>query len=381
MLLSQINIFDSGINGAKFMCVKSFKKMNLHYFWYCFAVIISLFGCNSVANNSNEQLIPEKLQVPILFATNRLSETSKKGEIVYTEERGSLSYGFIHQEVDSDDALDSKFSSWQRWNAYQSKQVNTPVLCETSWLRSHCLDNLPEPEAPRKALLYIHGAGRSFDEAAEHFATLMIEIDFQGLPILFTWPTSDNTFDYVSDITNADWSVYYLSSVIEELFASGRFDTVQIMAHSLGNRVLLSTLKEIKQKHIEFPRTLENIVLMTADVDKDIFIRDYLPTLQQLEVRKSLYISDNDFPLKVSSWLNGHHRLGDANHLPIVFDQIETVDFSNATRMSGHSAYRKNSTVQEELHELFVNGIGAEKRPNLIKKTTKDGDYWELQVK
>ena len=45
------------------------------------------------------------------------------------------------------------------------------------------------PNAKDDSLLYVHGLDHTFSEAAERFAQLIVDLEYNGLPLFFSWPS------------------------------------------------------------------------------------------------------------------------------------------------------------------------------------------------
>jgi len=56
--------------------------------------------------------------------------------------------------------------------------------------------------------------------------------------------------------------------------------------------------------------------------------RDYLPMAESLELKTCLYVSDRDFAMWVSEFLNGHPRVGSSEKRIYIRPHITTIEVS-----------------------------------------------------
>lgn len=344
------------------------------------AVMMFVSGCASYGFQQGPQI-----PIPLHFVSDRRVQNTGSDDVALSIERGETRYGTVTVKLDADDYTPSVISDVSRW-----QHLPLAILLDDANLRITLNDSFSiEPERyygltdaqEKTVLVYIHGYGREFSEVAEHMAVLIYQMNFKGVPILYSWPSHGRPSAYVADMANADWSALHLQYFLTQLHLDPDIDTVHVVAHSMGNRVLFNALERMSAE----PDYLQNwkdgeLVLMAPDVDESVFKRDTLPMLARIPNRITLYVSEDDVPLKASSILNDATRLGDASQQIPIYSGIDTIDTSEVlTLFSAHSSYRKNTHVQTDLHYLINKRQGPEQRPGLIGKDAEIGKYWQLQ--
>ena len=233
----------------------------------------------------------------------------------------------------------------------------------------------------KSILLYIHGYMRSFEKATREAARLAYEISYKGIPAVYSWPSRNSLMNYVADVAGVDWSTSNLRDFLRDLTLQTQGATIHVVAHSLGNRGLLNALTELREESElqNLPWKFGEIILLAPDFDRATFIRDIAPELVNSGSRITLYVSAVDVPLFASKMLSAYPRLGDGREAPIVIPGIETIDATDAIGwISGHTYFRGNIQVLNDLHILINNHLGADQRPALEAVDTSEGRYWKL---
>ena len=212
----------------------------------------------------------------------------------------------------------------------------------------------------RSVLLFIHGFNVKFEAALIRSAQLSVDLGEDGIfnpgsPVLFSWPSAGKMSlgNYKKDGKKADNSAPYLTEFLDILTTDVELRRINIIAHSMGNRVLVASLEEYAADYLRtHPNTkIEfRIIMAAADVDRDIFDQ-VAGKLEDLQANVTIYTSDDDLALKVSKIVNGVPRLGDTdNNKPYIRakDGFETVDATPvATELFGlgHGYYSSNPFI------------------------------------
>src|SRR5262249_3619409 len=66
----------------------------------------------------------------------------------------------------------------------------------------------------REAFVFIHGYNVSFEDAARRTAQLASDLQFQGAPIFYSWPSRARWWRYAADETNVAWCVPQLETFL-----------------------------------------------------------------------------------------------------------------------------------------------------------------------
>ena len=96
----------------------------------------------------------------------------------------------------------------------------------------------------REILLFIHGYNTSFESGILRTAQLTYDLGFDGPPLLYSWPSSAKLLSYnTKDERNALLSGANLRDVLDELLRRTDAQSVHVIAHSMGGRVLTRALE------------------------------------------------------------------------------------------------------------------------------------------
>lgn len=216
----------------------------------------------------------------------------------------------------------------------------------------------------RSILLFVHGFSVGFESALVRSAQLAVDLRDDarfdpGAPVLFTWPSRGSTtpWAYFADQASADAAVPHLLAFLDLLLEEIAPDRLNIVAHSMGNRVLTQALEDYAERRLASPsprQTEFRIILAAADVERDVF-GIVAGKLDVLEPNVTLYASDRDAALWVSRVLNRTPRLGQTNRdRPWIreADNYLTVDatsVSSALYGAGHAYYSDNPFILNDI--------------------------------
>src|SRR5207245_2644693 len=77
----------------------------------------------------------------------------------------------------------------------------------------------------RKAFVFVHGFNNSFEDAARRTAQIYHDVEFDGVPLFYSWPSKGKLRDYSYDTNNADQAVGYLKAFLQDLAGRGGLST------------------------------------------------------------------------------------------------------------------------------------------------------------
>lgn len=232
-------------------------------------------------------------------------------------------------------------------------------------------------EGPEKSVLvFIHGRNFRFDESVLWAAQLARDIKFDGVPVLYSWPSRASLFAYAAEEDNIEWSTPQLKDFLEQVAAAAHGRPVHLLAHSMGNRALLRALRMMVREQRSTPAPkFGQVILAAPDVDADVFLW-LMPDAMTAATRVTLYFSREDSALRASEILHDNRRAG---RDLVVAPGMETVEVDVKSDKSSrhHNYFIENPLVLSDISRLLRDGVAAAQRQSL--RPVEEGKYWKLQ--
>lgn len=224
-------------------------------------------------------------------------------------------------------------------------------------------------------IVFVHGYNNSLEFAKLRFMQMMYDIRFQGIPIAYLWPSAGEFKAYLDDEKRAEESWKPLADFLVQLIEAraqldqpGKYEVGQIhlLAHSMGNRVLLKALTEVR-KRLGDKKVFGIIVLAAADVDLADFNANMPAAIDLSEVVYNYHNAD-DVALKASRGVHIAKRAG-AESVP--FKGVINVDARKANATSiftiGHDYYTSTNPLLYDFNMLFNEKKGPKERATLTE--------------
>ena len=229
------------------------------------------------------------------------------------------------------------------------------------------------------AFIYIHGYNVPFAEAIRRTAQIAFDLNFQGAPIFYSWPSAGKFSKYIPDEASIEWTIPHLVKFASELTSRSVANILHLIAHSMGNRALARALEQASRGNKRGSTVkLNQIFLAAPDIDAGVF-RQLSSDIIASGERTTLYASSNDLPLAMSQQFHAYPRAGEGGSNIIAIPGMDTIDASNVpSGFFGHSYYAGTRTVLSDMYELVKHG---EPPPRFGLKEINKGmeRYWVLQ--
>jgi esterase/lipase superfamily enzyme len=302
--------------------------------------------------------------VPIFFATNRkvLPELDLEHRYIgeYTKD---LSYGRAKVTI----PVRHRVGKVERPSRFGRESEERHII----FREAETLDNTKfatqlgeeiERVKRKELLIFLHGYRVTFEEAARRAAQVATDIQFRGVVILFSWPSAGDFRWYSADEDCAAKSAEPLTNFLRDL-EGGPWTKVHLVAHSMGNRVMISGLAS----RVGLTLPLHNIVLVAADVDIDLFEQQF-PRVSELVRRErgdliTSYATNSDRALLLSGWFHRSNRLGRFRDEPYATAGLETIDATAVdSSLVGHSYFSDERSVLTDLGLLVRESLPASRR-------------------
>jgi len=238
-----------------------------------------------------------------------------------------------------------------RWRRFQSKEnpekhialLRIDIHTKEQFVKS------VEAQPGKSGLVFVHGFDVSFAAAARRTAQIAYDLGFDGPAFFFSWPSKAelSAAGYRTDETNVDWATSDLVEFLRVITATARLERVHVIAHSMGNRALVSAILKLAQEPQPGRAHIHEVILTAPDIDADVFVRDILPVPRNVG-RITMYSSSRDLALWSSkSYHGGYRRAGDSEGTVTIAPGVDTIDASavDTDLGVGHSYYAENRSV------------------------------------
>lgn len=232
------------------------------------------------------------------------------------------------------------------------------ILPKERW--AEILSTMPSDDA----LVFVHGFNTSFEDALYRNAQIVWDLKFKGAAVLFSWASRGAIRDYVYDRDSASTAVKPFIEVLELLTSQQNIKQIHILAHSMGNQVVLNALA-----NYPLTKTLNigELIMAAPDVDRDLYT-SIAPDARRHTKGMTLYASAADRALAASKILAGDiPRAGDVPEGgPIV---LETIDSIDATSLGeeifglNHATFAKSLSILNDVYLL----LGGKRLPRVLE--------------
>ncbi len=320
--------------------------------------------------------------VPIYYSTDRKPSGTTGPYNFYTDSKGNgdLHYGKCLVTVPKIHALgEIEKPGW--WKLEFSENVEKHMTIRE--VRSLSQDKFfggmkTENPGKKEAVVFIHGYNVSFDDAVLRSAQLVYDLSYDGVPILYSWPSQGSLLSYLVDGERSAWTIPHLELFLKQVADESGFEKIHVIAHSMGNRAFTAALSNIAR---DFPnkKFFDQVVLAAPDIDTDIFTRDLAPRIQSTANNITLYASSKDKALLLSKTLHDNPRIGEGGESLTVVPGIESIDASGIdTDFLGHSYFSTTWLLINDIYKLINKGLQADSRglPSGVKNELK---FWMLK--
>jgi esterase/lipase superfamily enzyme/HEAT repeat protein len=230
-------------------------------------------------------------------------------------------------------------------------------------------------------LVFIHGYNVTFENAARRTAQMAKDLEFQGAPVFYSWPSHGNWYRYREDEQQVELAVDHMRQFLVDVARRSQAGSIHLIAHSMGSRALTAALREIEVRAGERGALFNQVVLAAPDINAEVFKTRIAPAIVERAERVTLYASSGDLALAASRLFNtGGPRAGDSTDGPLVVPGIETIDVTDVdASMLGHSYYGSNRLILDDLRQLFAHAQPAAARRQLQLIARGQQRYWVCQ--
>src|SRR5262249_28085928 len=98
------------------------------------------------------------------------------------------------------------------------------------------------------AFVFVHGFNTSFDCALYRTAQIAYDLRFDGVPFLYSWPSGGKVASYTYDHGSVEQAEPTLTEFLNLVIQKSGAKSISLIAHSMGNELLLRVLERMKTK-------------------------------------------------------------------------------------------------------------------------------------
>jgi esterase/lipase superfamily enzyme len=338
-------------------------------------------GNNSVFNNPSQLLPPppvelgsvgsKRLCVPwcslppdvkalqaVYYATNRtVTDVPELQASSFTSARSfQLKYGITIISIPKNHVIgnvDRPNFNYLRWSYNKETNEHDFRIASISTLtRGQPVDEFRSNSD--SLLLFVHGYNVPFEDAVFKAAQIAYDANFDGSVLVFSWPSAGEFFKYDYDRESAQFSGGDLLSILRILTEEIGEKRIYIVAHSLGNQILVDALQQAARSKVHL--NISEMVMAAPDVDKDVFMKK-ATEIQSVAKNITMYASSADKALLASDKKAWGARLGyiDAPG-PNLITGVDTIDVTAVgDDMLGlnHSTFSGSRAVLDDIGRLI----------------------------
>ena len=321
--------------------------------------------------------------VRIFYATDRSRSNRSSPANYYSGERGAedrLSYGTCEVSIPRDHRMGvlEAPTIWRLQVSYDPEKHVTLLRVDekdSDDFFSELRGRIASSNA-KQAFVFIHGYNVSFEDASRRTAQLAYDLGFDGAPILYSWPSRACTSCYPADEASVDWTTAHLKNFLQEIAARSGASTVNLIAHSMGNRALTRALQTMASESQRGQLPFRQVILAAPDIDAGVF-QQLAQAIQTTCTKVTLYASSGDIALSASTKFHQNPRAGQTRPKVVVVPGIDTIDASALdTGFLGHSYFAENTSILSDIIRLFRFGKSPGERCGMTPNPQTDPQYW-----
>lgn len=212
----------------------------------------------------------------------------------------------------------------------------------------------------KRILLLVHGYNNEQDEVYDAYTIIENKLSEHikneyDLVIGYSWPGGDKGIEWYSSKSRANSVARRFRFLMASL--SEQTNSIDIMSHSLGARVVLKALKQADNKTI-----IRNYFCMAAAIDNEVLERDeeFHPSIDNVE-RLFVFHSKNDGVLsgayRLAEWDNALGLYGPEDKAYIQ-NKAKTIYVANCKKViESHGAYKRSDAIYKYINKVLTKKV------------------------
>jgi esterase/lipase superfamily enzyme len=305
--------------------------------------------------------------VRVLYASDRSVRGGQDHRKYFGVERAPLHYGVCEVGIPPSHRMGLLEGPWRwpgRWDPATDVIFATLELDDDFTSLLARARQRAKLSTPHDVFVFVHGYANSFEDACRRTAQMWIDLQLNGVPIMYSWASAGELQYYKADLeTIEEWTrkhfTRFLSTLIDNMVAGNR---VHLVAHSMGSRPLMEALASIGSSRSSTNPPFDQVVFFAPEIPSVRF-QELLPNARKSARRLSLYASTEDKALQFArSMYNDAPRAGDLRTGPTGIEGIDMIDATSANySMNGHTYYGDSRSVINDLKEVLTD-VPVDKR-------------------
>jgi esterase/lipase superfamily enzyme len=323
-------------------------------------------------------------EIPIYYATDRLRQVAG-GRPVFgsaADPADRFSYGVSTVRVPRRHQM-GQLERPDFWKLFvEDENQHIVIAGGADLLRDRFFAGTRRTSGPpylRRVLVFVHGFNVTFDEALHQSAQLVYDIGFDGIPILYSWPSGSSPLPnvYAGARVRLDQGREdeYLRQFLTELARGTDGSHIYLLAHSLGTDVLTRALALMKTRpsRTGIAPVFAQTLLAAPDISQKSFAID-APYFSAMSRRTTSYASRRDLALTISELLlSGYSRAGQTSPPKDLTDSVDASLLQ--TGFVSHSYFASHKSIISDILILTCRNDPPVAR-GLRQVQTPTGAFW-----
>jgi esterase/lipase superfamily enzyme/uncharacterized protein YjbI with pentapeptide repeats len=318
------------------------------------------------------------VRIKVLYVTDRVAGS---GRHAYGTRRSeNLSFGFADVSIPKFNRPIGELPRPSLWKLeFRENLARHVAILDVSekteesfygMIRKSCVDS-----EVCSVLLFVHGYNVSFDDAVRRVAQLAYDLNFKGIPILYSWASQGTLRGYATDLANNEQTWSCLARFICDLRSRNDTCSIRLISHSMGGRAVCNASMLLFSECPRSEPMFENVIFAAPDVHVSSFA-GVMPKLVKMARDVTLYFSPNDLALRASRTFHQTVRAGET---AVVVEGLDTVDASLVpSDLLDHSVFVER-TVLSDIFEIIERGTPPENRFALEPVDGSEGRYFRIR--
>lgn len=332
-------------------------------------------------------------EVPVFFATNRKRNPDAKSIEFGTESEPYLTFGAARLSILKDEGPARPLPPRYTKNITDPEgitdvtRLSIPQLDvqDEEAIISAAQQQLHAAQAfKNQAVVFVHGYNVGFENAVRRAGQIAYDLNFDGPAFVFSWPSRQAYFSYFTDRETVDIATEQLKVFLQRVVARLGAAKVHLVAHSMGNMVLLRALSDLSDIDPSRRPFVGEIIDAAPDVAPDVFAQ-FATKIKSAGGNLTVYASAADKALWISEWLWGRPRVGYiADEGPALISGVDLIDITSAGMQIfaiNHDVYASSPVVVSDMRSVILGERPPDRRTKEFSPTSSEkGKYWIYQA-